>query len=122
MPFVVSSEKSLLPWMRPSAFQVLCPWRTSTTRLRVEMLGRRTGGSSCKQSDVTITCFSGLLCHVYEFEWAYNITSDCFVLRFVSAAALNCVILQANRAGRQYCCCAGLLYLLPVRWIDVGRL
>jgi hypothetical protein len=27
----VSSEKSVLPWMRPAAFQVLCPWRTCCT-------------------------------------------------------------------------------------------
>jgi hypothetical protein len=31
-PFSVSTEMSELPWMRPSAFQVLCPCRTSTTR------------------------------------------------------------------------------------------
>jgi len=29
----VSSEKSVLPWMRPAAFQVLCPWRTCKTRV-----------------------------------------------------------------------------------------
>lgn len=47
IPLGVSSEKSLLPWMRPSAFHVLWPCRTSTTRLRVVMLGSRSGASSC---------------------------------------------------------------------------
>lgn len=31
-PLGVSTEASELPWMRPSAFHVLCPCRTSTTR------------------------------------------------------------------------------------------
>ena len=31
-PFAVRTERSELPWMRPSSFQVDCPWRTSVTR------------------------------------------------------------------------------------------
>jgi hypothetical protein len=47
-PFAVSREKSLLPWMRPSAFQVLWPWRTSTTRRREAMGGSGSGGASTR--------------------------------------------------------------------------
>jgi hypothetical protein len=39
-PLGVSTETSELPWMRPSAFHVLCPCRTSTTRFAA-----RSGGS-----------------------------------------------------------------------------
>ena len=34
LPFSVRALSLLEPWMRPSAFQVLCPWRTSTTLCR----------------------------------------------------------------------------------------
>mmetsp|Transcript_6869 Transcript_6869/g.41893 ORF Transcript_6869/g.41893 Transcript_6869/m.41893 type:complete len:216 (+) Transcript_6869:3754-4401(+) len=43
-PFFVSFAKSLHPWMRPSAFHVLCPCRTKTTRLGVDRVGSGRGG------------------------------------------------------------------------------
>lgn len=43
-PLGVSTEMSELPWIRPSAFQVLCPCRTSTTRFASRSGGSRSPG------------------------------------------------------------------------------
>ena len=45
-PFSVSTAASELPCKRPSAFQVLCPWRTSTTRFLALIEGSGRGGAS----------------------------------------------------------------------------
>lgn len=49
-PLGVSTEASELPWMRPSAFHVLCPCRTSTTRFasRSDAPGRGDLSSSAR--------------------------------------------------------------------------
>lgn len=49
-PLGVSTEASELPWMRPSAFHVLCPCRTSTTRFasRSDAPGRGRLSSSAR--------------------------------------------------------------------------
>ena len=49
-PVSVSTEKLELPWMRLRAFQVLCPWRTSTMRLEWRRRGSGSGGESRRSS------------------------------------------------------------------------
>ena len=57
LPFSVSTAASELPWMRPSAFQVLWPCRTSTTRLLVLTDGSGKGGASTlSASSVNSSC------------------------------------------------------------------
>ena len=46
LPFCVSTAALELPCMRPSAFQVLWPWRTRTTRLLALIEGSGKGGAS----------------------------------------------------------------------------
>lgn len=49
-PFSVSSAKSVLPCILPSAFQVLCPCRTRTMRLDSVSFGRGSGVASLRSS------------------------------------------------------------------------
>lgn len=49
-PLSVSSAKSVLPCILPSAFQVLCPCRTRTMRLDSVSLGRGSGAASLRSS------------------------------------------------------------------------
>ena len=64
-PFLVSTDTFELPWMRPSAFQVLCPCLTNTTLLASFMDGRGIGEESnlsfksvnSSTSDQRYSCF-----------------------------------------------------------------
>lgn len=56
-PFCVSTEKSELPWIRPSSFHVLCPCLTRTTLFAAPMAGN--GSDASFRGEIVRSGFEG---------------------------------------------------------------